>query len=61
MMPVMLFIDCLRKITSIFCRIIKEKNMYEKEFISLLEIVDKMVANKKCEHDIRKQAGNFFI
>ena len=39
----------------IFFRLAKEKVMYEKEVVDQQQKIDKMKADVKCEHDIRKQ------
>ena len=38
-----------------FFRLAKEKVMYEKEVVDQQQKIDKMKADVKCEHDIRKQ------
>ena len=44
-------------IYEVFCRLAKEKEMYEKEVVDQKAKVDKMKAEHKDEYDIKKQVN----
>ena len=53
--------QCLLKSSIFFiewCRLSKEKVMYEKEVVDQSAKIDKMKAENKDEHDIKKQVGS---
>ena len=46
--------------TGVVKRIIKEKSMYEKEFIQIENRIEKMKTDGKDEYDIRKMVNSIF-